>query len=226
MNNKTLLTLSFSVLISLSSNAQIPFATGSGGSVGVGAVQQSIDFVGDYNGGLENDWADKFGDRGQFRFDLNVTGIVAVDGYPAYVSPGTYSYETSPVSGKTWAINNLSGGNVVNSVLRGTIQSINFGENTFDAVLLSDGFFNGYGDWNKNGDVTDDKEPLSDLPVGNTKYVLNGKVYVSGTLDQAPTGGKTWNLTYTFGVPDSSSTLMLLGIAFSGMAFVRRRFVA
>jgi hypothetical protein len=69
-------------------------------------------------------------------------------------------------------------------------------------------------------------EPLSNLPVGNTKYVLNGKVYVSGTLVEAPTGGKNWNLTYTFGVPDSSSTLVLLGMALSGMAFVRRQFKA
>lgn len=199
------------------------------------SAMMGIDFNGEYNSGTENDWADKFGDRGQFRFELNTEGIVAVDGN-AVITP-------VPVPGMTWAIQNVSSGSVLNSVLRGTIQSISLtptGTNDqnqttawFQAVLQSDGYFHGYGDWNKNGNPGDDVEPLSQLVVGGLGgeiFHSDGLVYVSGLLVQDSVNGNYFHnnvptdntLHFSFGVPDQGGTNILLGLGILGLLAGKR----
>jgi hypothetical protein len=198
----------------------VTFATATGGSLSSSSGQLKLDMVGDYNSGAENDWADKFGDRGQFYFDFNLSSFLAID--------GNQTQGTKTAGSVQWAINDIKSGVVYNSILRGTVGSyteqLNGSTVTFSAVLLTDGLFHGYGDWNKNGDVADDVELLSLLPVGTTLYQTDGKVYVSGTLTVNPTTGvMTPNaVTFSFGVPDVASSASLMGMAIVGLGAFRR----
>lgn len=206
----------------------IHFATSNGGGIQVNGVNFStsfpsgtptdmmgLKFDGTYNLGTPNDWADIFGEQGQFRFELDTLGGVDVKDLNA---PSDWT----PASAGTaqWAIQNYQSGVVKNSVMRGTIQTISLSAaGHFQATLVTDGAFH----WYYGSGIT----PLS-------SWGLDGLVYVSGDLipdDTIP--GYYHNsvilppdhrLHFSFGVPDNFSTLVLTAMGLAGLAFTKLNF--
>jgi hypothetical protein len=174
-------------------------------------------------------WDGVFGNSGQNYLQLNTGGVVTYDGnQSAVVIDGTAS--------NTWAIQNYQGGaSILNSSLRGTIVSMSLtdmgnGDAQFNATLATDGFFHWYTDFNGNLDLTDDVTAIYHAWGTNILPV----VYVSGLLhSDAPEvidgGGyyhnnvPAYQLTFSFGVPDSGTTVMMIGMSFLGLGYIRRR---
>jgi hypothetical protein len=161
-------------------------------------------------GAPSNEAADIFGDQGQFRFELNTaTGVDIFDAaYPALgVAAGS----------ATWAIQNVQGMNVVNSLFRGTVNSISLNQTTglFSATLATDGYIH----WYYGTGVT-----------AMSSWGLDGLIYVTGNLIQSESNPAVFHnnvpdntLQFSFGVPDSGTTALLIGLALLGLGATRRR---